>query len=74
MACFRYDPSVPGKWREIRAIEMVKPDRGENLSFKDQVLRGFRRQEARRADIAGKPARIKQLWKTPPPPFRGHAV
>ena len=62
MACYRYDPSSPGKWREIRPCDLVRADRGENLSFKDQIMRGYQRQEAKGSRINGRSTGIKRIW------------
>lgn len=70
MACWRYDPSVPGKWREIKPTELIKPDTGAHLSFKDQIKRGYQRQEAKGALINGRAKGIKNIWSTPMVPCR----
>lgn len=72
MACWRYDPSVPGKWREIKPSEVIKPDTGQHLSFTEQIARGYKRQEAKVGikAINGRPAGIKKIWSTPMTPCR----
>lgn len=70
MTCFRYDPSVPGRWREIKPSQLTKPDRGEGLDFKAQIARGYKRVEERGDRLNGRASRIKDIWRTPMPPHR----
>ncbi len=61
MACLRYIPETRS-WVAIKASQMTQPDRGQGLSFKDQMLRGYRKAEAKGQPLAGRPSNIKTLW------------
>jgi hypothetical protein len=63
MACWRYDAATR-TFYEIKPTQLTKPDRGENLSFKEQVMRGYKRQEAKGALINGKAKGIKRIWNS----------
>lgn len=61
MAVLRYDPKTRSFF-EIKPMQRIKPDRGEGLSFKEQIMRGYKRQEARGATIPGRASGIKKIW------------
>jgi hypothetical protein len=61
MACLRYDPATR-TFYPIKFSQMAKPMTGEGVSFKDQIMRGYQRQEAKGAAINGRKAGIKNIW------------
>lgn len=62
MACWRYDPATRSFY-EIKPSQLIRPDRGENLSFKEQIMRGYRRAEEKGQRIAGRASGIKRIWQ-----------
>jgi hypothetical protein len=63
MACYRYDPKSR-TFYEIKPTQLVRPDRGEGLTFKEQMMRGYRRVEERGQRIAGTAKGIKRIWQS----------
>jgi hypothetical protein len=61
MACLRYDIATR-TFYPIKRSQMVKRETGEGVSFKDQVMRGYARQEAKGAAINGRKTGIKKIW------------
>jgi hypothetical protein len=61
MACLRYYPATR-TFYPIKRSQMAKQATGEGVSFKDQVMRGYARQEARGAAIHGRKAGIQKIW------------
>lgn len=62
MACLRYDP----KTRTFYPIKYSQMNRSGSViesPFREQVLRGYQRQEAKGAAIYGRPAGIKKIWE-----------
>lgn len=61
MACLRYDPASR-TFYPIKASQLHRPDTGEHLTFQQQIMRGYQRQEAKGALINGRAKGIKKIW------------